>query len=201
MLRGEGGADYLERLWWQRRDFRRRRQAMCCDAAAGADEMRGDGGTDFAYYPRLVGRRSGSISPPARASVARRKATGCSASRACYGSYLSDRISGNAAANQFRGHQGADTLSGAGGADRFFYFELRTAPSRRPTESSTSAAAKATRSSSARMDANLETERQSSVPVHRQGRLHRRRPVALVPAERRHHHRGQHDRRHARPPS
>ena len=124
VLRGEGGSDYLS-AYGGNDVLSGGGGNDVLYAAAGADEMRGDGGTDFAYYP--------GSSQAVRVDLAAGRGFGGAAEgdrlfsiEGVYGSYLSDRISGNAAANQFRGYKGADTLSGGGGADRFFYFETES---------------------------------------------------------------------------
>ena len=96
-----------------------------------ADELRGDGGTDFALFygsqqavtvNLATGRGSGGEAEGDRlVSI-----------EAVQGSSFNDRIIGNGAANLFAGSTGSDLITGGGGADRFFTWGSDGSPPQAP---------------------------------------------------------------------
>jgi Ca2+-binding RTX toxin-like protein len=126
VLRGEGGRDNIESYGGNDllsggdgNDF--------LDGGVGADELRGGSGTDIAFYE---GSAQAVTVDLGAGSGFGGEAEGdrLFSIEGVYGSYYSDRLSGNAAANRLTGYRDRDTLSGGGGADRFVYTDPADSP-------------------------------------------------------------------------
>ena len=147
VLRGEGGSDYLSAYGGD--DVLSGGGGNdVLYAAVGGDEMRGDGGIDFAYYP--------GPSQAVRVDLAAGKGFGGAAEgdrlfsiEGVYGSYLNDPSRATPRATSSGGAK-APILCRAEAVPTDSSTSRRKAPSRRPTASSISAAARATSWSSAR---------------------------------------------------
>ena len=166
------------------------------DGGAGTNELRGGSGIDTALFS------------DAGTGVAAYLASGFAYAGGgishlfgienLAGGRYGDDLVGNGGANVLTGGEGGDFLVGQGGADRFDYNLKYDSLLAAPDLIQDFTRTQGDRIDLAAIDARESVTGNQTLQLHRPGPVHGRRPGALLPAGRRHLHRGQHQQRPSR---